>query len=245
MRIVSLFLASAMFATAVAAPRILAQTQTANPPLGLVARGLKARVGNADLTDGSTVYTGDYISTEDGGDVLVRIGAASLELLEHSGAHIYAAPYGAVIELNHGSAVYNTPGGKTNIVVVASDVRATPDVTLADFGRVTIDDPCNVTVSNQRGQVNVQVGSENRIVEEGKAYRVRAENSIDYRKYLSPDADDYHHYHEHKPCAPIELVKGHAPMAAGKSRFLLVAMVGTGAITGVTVWKALESPDRP
>jgi hypothetical protein len=242
----NLILAGVMLVSAAgAAPVVVAQTQAVNPPLGLVARAVKAHVGNAALTDGSTVYTGDYISTEDGGDVLIRIGASSLELQEHSGAHIYAAPYGAVVELNHGSAVYNTPGGKNNIVIVASDVRATPDVTLADFGRVTIDDPCNVTVSSQRGQVNVQVGSENRMVEEGKAYRVRAENSIDYRKYLSPDADDYHHYHEHKPCAPIEMVKGHSPIAAGKSRFLLVAMVGSGAITGVLVWKALESPDRP
>lgn len=245
MKIRNLTLAAAVLTSVFATAPVLSQTRGANAAIGLVGSAVKAHVGNAALTEGSTVYTGDYISTEDGGDVLIRVGAASLELLEHSAAHVYIAPYGAVVELNHGSAVYNTPGGKANIVIVASDVRATPDVTLADFGRVTIDDPCNITVSSQRGQVNVQVGSENRIVEEGKAYRVRAENSIDYRKYLSPDADDYHHYHEHKPCAPIEMVKGHAPIAAGHSRFLLLAMVGTGAITGFTVWKALESPERP
>jgi hypothetical protein len=245
MKLANLFLASLTLTFAIAVIPAAAQTQSTNPPLGLVAKAVKAHVGNGELTDGSTLYTGDYVSTEDGGDALMRIGNASLELLPHSGAHIYAAPYGAIVELNHGSAVYTTVGGRTNIVIVASDVRATPDITLADFGRVSLDDPCNVTVASQRGQVNVQVGSETRLVEEGKAYRVHAENSIDYRKYLSPDADDYHRYHEHKPCAPLEMVKGHAPIAAGQSRFLLVALVATGALTTFGVWRAVESPDRP
>jgi hypothetical protein len=245
MKIAKLILAGAAFIFAIAVHPAVAQTQAANPPLGLVAKAVKAHVGNAELTDGSTVYTGDYVSTEDGGDLLLRIGTASLELLAHSAAHIYVAPYGAVVELNHGSAAYTTPGGRTNIVIVASDVRATPDITMADFGRVSLDDPCNVTVSSQRGQVNVQTGSESRMVEEGKAYRVRAENSIEYRKYLSPDENNYHDYHEHKPCAALEMVKGKPPIAAGQSRFLLVALVGTGALTTWGVYKALESPDRP
>ena len=41
------------------------------------------------------------------------------------------------------------------------------------------------------------------------------------------------------------MVKGKPPIAAGQSRFLLVALVGTGALTTWGVYKALESPDRP
>lgn len=229
---------------ALAAP-LLAQSQSQVPALGLIIKSAAASVGNAAASDGASIYSGDYLSTNDNGSLLVRIGPMSIELPASSGLHIYRAPYGAVIELNHGSVIYTTPGGKENLVVVASDVRVTPDASLSDLGRVTINNPCEVTVYSQRGQANAKVGSESHLVEEGKAYRVRAENKISYREYLSPDADNYHRYHEHEPCAPVEMVKGHLPVAPATSHFLLVsgALIGAGA--GIATWKALESPDRP
>lgn len=89
----------------------------------------------------------------------------------------------------------------------------TPDVSLPDLGRVTIDNPCEVSVYSQRGQASAKVGSESHLLEEGKAYRVRAENKISYREYVTPDASDYHQYHEHEPYAPADMVKGHLPAA--------------------------------
>jgi len=215
------------------------------PALGLVAKTAEAHIGDAAASEGSSVYSGDYLSTSDNGSMLVRIGALSLELQSSSSAHIYRTPYGAVLELNRGTVLYTTPGGQQNVVIVASDVRVTPAVSKSDFGRVTIDDPCNVTVESKRGEANVKVGSESRTVEQGKAYRVHAENEISYRQYLSPDADDYHKHHEHSPCVAMDMAHGHLPIAPGQSRFLLLtaALVGTG--TGIGIMKAMESPDRP
>jgi hypothetical protein len=223
-----------------------AQTQPpSNPALGLVAQSASAHIGNAAAAEGATVYSGDYLSTEDTGSLLIRVGSLSLELQASSAAHIYRAPYGAIVELNRGTAIYTTPGGHENLVIVASDVRATPVLSLADLGSVTMDDPCNITVKNLRGQVNVQVGSESRLIEEGKAYRVHAENEISYREYLSPDASDYHRYHDHRPCAPIVMAKGKPPLAPGHDPFVYLA-TGTGVvITWITVTEALESPARP
>src|SRR5208283_2904845 len=142
--------------------------------------------------------------------------------------------------------VYTTPGGGQNVVIVASDVRITPVLSLGDVGRVSIDDPCNVTVQSQHGQADVHVGSESHIVEQGKAYRVRAENSISYRKYLSPEENDYHDFHEHKPCAAdYQTIKGHSPIAPGQSRFLYVAIGTTVVLTTIPIVKAFESPNRP
>ena len=196
-----------------------AQTQpnTSTAPLGLVARAQKAHIGEPALTEGSTIYSGDYISTEDGGSVLIRIGGVSLELQSSSAAHVYRTPYGAIAELSRGTAVYTTPGGHENLVIVASDVRVTPVLSSADIGRVTINDPCNVTVASQRGQADVRVGSESHHVEERKAYRVHALNEVSYHQWVSPDVDNYHEYHSHKPCAPVEMVNGHSPVAAGQS----------------------------
>lgn len=227
------------------ASSLLAQSQPQNPALGLIAKSSGGLVGNAAATDGSSVYSGDYLSTQENGSLLIRVGAISLELEASSGLHIYRAPYGAVIELNHGSVIYTTPGSKENVAIVASDVRVTPDPSLSDMGRVSIDNPCEITVYSQRGEVNVLVGKEKRVVEQGKAYRVRAENRITYRQYLSPDADDYHRYHDHEPCAPLEMVHGHGPIAAGQSRFLLVSAALIGAGAGIGTWKALESPSQP
>lgn len=224
---------------------LLAQSSPENPPMGLVAKSTGGQIGNVAATEGSSVFSGDYLSTNDNGSLLVRVGKLSLELQGSSAAHIYRAPYGAVVELNHGTVVYATPGGPENLVVVASDVRVTPDPSAPDLGRVSLDDPCNVTVYSQRGQVNVQVGSENRAVEEGKAYRVHAENEISYRKYLSPDDGEYHRSHEHRPCAPLEMVKGHAPLAPANSHFLLATGVIVGTATGLIVSEAFESPARP
>ena len=221
--------------------------QVANAPLGLVGSSTSAHIGNAPAAEGATVYSGDYLSTESGGSLLVRVGALSVELQSASSAHIYRAPYGAVLELNSGSVIYSTPGtAAQNVVIVASDVRVTPVLALADFGRVSVDDPCNVNVQSQRGQVNVRVGSESHLIEEGKAYRVRAENSVSYRKYVSPEDADYHDYHQHKPCAaPFQNTKGHFPQPPSRSNFLYLAGGGAALITIFASSEALESPSRP
>ena len=245
MRIARCFAVIALFVSACLGSPVRAQSSPQNPALGLVARSTGGRIGNTTAMEGSSVYSGDYLSTQDDGSLLVRAGTLSLELQGSSAAHLYRTPYGAVVELNRGTAVYSTPGAQGNLVIVASDVRVTPALATQDFGRVTLDDPCNVTVYSQRGLANVQVGSENRLIEQGKAYRVRAENEISYRQYLSPDADNYHNYHEHHPCAPLEMAKGHSPMAAGHSRFLLVTAAAVGTASIVTIVQALESPSRP
>jgi len=245
MKTIRLFPVLALLVFACLGSRLLAQSSPQNPALGLVAKSTGGSIGDTVATEGSSVFSGDYLLTQDNGSLLVRVGGLSLELGGSSAAHIYRTPYGAIVELNRGTVGYNTPGTQQNLVIVASDVRVTPALSTPDMGHVTIDDPCNITVVDQRGQVSVQVGSETRVVEEGKAYRVHAENEISYRQYLSPDAADYHNHHEHRPCAPVEMVHGHAPIAAGQSRFLLVSAAVVGTLTTIGVLKALESPDRP
>jgi hypothetical protein len=235
----------ALFVFACCGSPLLAQSSSQTPALGLVARSSGGQIGNVAATEGTTVYSGDYLNTSDSGSLFVRIGALSLELEASSGAHIYRAPYGAVVELNHGAAVYSTPGNRENLVIVASDVRVTPALSAPQLGRVSIDDPCNLTVYSQRGQANVQVGSESRVVEQGKTYRVRALYQLNYRKYLSPDDDDYHRYHEHSPCAPLEMSKSTLPIGPGQSHFEIATSAIISGIAIVMIHEALESPDRP
>jgi hypothetical protein len=245
MRIARVMLFAVLVTLPVVSSNAQTQPNTAAAALGLVARAQKAHIGELPLTEGSTIYSGEYVSTEDEGSLLIRMGGLSLELQSSSAAHVYRTPYGAIAELDRGTAVYTTPGGGENLVIVASDVRVTPVLTAADIGRVTINDLCNVTVASQRGKADVRVGSESHYVEEGKAYRVHAENEISYHQWVSPDVDNYHEYHSHKPCAAIKTVKGNAPVAAGQSRFMLVTGIVAGGLTVWAVTEAMESPSRP
>jgi hypothetical protein len=234
-----------VISAALASP-LPAQEPSQTAALGIVVQCVRGSIGNAAASNGDSVYSGDYLSTDDNGSLLVRVGVLSLQLESSSALHIYRTPYGAVVELNRGSVVYTTPGGKENLVIVASDVRITPDVSLPDFGRVTIENPCEISVYSQRGQANAKSGKEAHLVEEGKAYHVRADNKITYREYLSPDADDYHKHHEHEPCpAALDTVRGKLPIAPAASHFLLVAGTATGIGVGIAIWKTVESPDRP
>jgi hypothetical protein len=220
--------------------------QSQRPALGMVVSSDGGSIGSTSVTEGATVYSGDYLSTNDNGMLLVRMGALSLHLEGSSAAHVYAAPYGAVVELNRGAVRYTTPGTQQNLIIVASDVRVTPALGVPDFGRVSLDNPCNLTVYSQRGTANAQVGSESHLVEEGQAYRIRALNEVDYRQYVSPDVSDYHGHHQHHECpAPVDMVKGKPPIAGGQSRFLLVSVALIGGATAFGVLKAYESPARP
>jgi hypothetical protein len=224
-----------------------AQTMAAeNAPLGMVTKTLSAQIGSSASSEGTTIFSGDYLSTNADGVLQVHVGNLTLELKGSSAAHIFHANYGVVVALNRGSLVYNKPSGPPNIVIVASDVRITPVVSLAGTGNVSVEDPCNLLIQSQRGQVYVQVGSESQLVEEGKAFRVRPISSVSERKSVSPDADDYHESHQHEACAgPTQAMNSHAPLSAGRSRFLYIAATGAVIITVVPLLEALESPNRP
>jgi hypothetical protein len=217
-----------------------------NAPLGMVTKMLSAQIGSSASSEGTTIFSGDYLSTNADGVLQVRVGNLTLELKGSSAAHIFHANYGVVVALNRGSLVYNKPSGPPNVVIVASDVRITPVVSLAGTGSVSVEDPCNLLIQSQRGQVYVQVGSESQLVEEGKAFRVRPISSVSERKSVSPDADDYHESHQHEACAgPTQAMNSHAPLSAGRSRFLYIAVTGAVIITVVPLLEALESPNRP
>jgi hypothetical protein len=229
---------------------VIFTSAAAHPPqdrgaaLGQVALAQNARVGNSPVSTGSTIYSGDYLSTEENGSLVVRIGTLSLQLEASSSLHIYTAAYGAVAELKNGAVLFTTRGNE-NLVIVANDVRLTPLPHQPDSGRVAIEDSCNISVFTQHGQADVQSGSETHAVEEGKTYRVQADNEISYHKYLSPDAEDYHRNHGHKPCVAAANLAHHPPIAPGTSHFLIVSAVAVGTATGIFVRLASESPDHP
>jgi hypothetical protein len=168
-----------------------------NAPLGMVTKSMSARIGSSASSEGTTIYSGDYLSTDPDGTLQVRVGNLTIDLKGGSSAHIFRATYGVIVALNRGTLAYNKPGGQPNVAIVASDVRITPVVSVASSGSVSANDPCNLLIHSQLGQVYVQVGSASQLVERGKAFRVRPISSVSERISMSPDADTYHESHQH------------------------------------------------
>jgi hypothetical protein len=218
----------------------------ANTSLGVVTKSLSAHLGSSAGAEGATIFSGDYLSTDAGGVLQVRVGNLSVELQASSTAHIFQAPYGVIVALNRGTLAYNKPSGLPNVVIVTSDVRITPVVSLPGTGRVSAEDPCNLMIQSERGQANVQVGSASQLVEQGKAFRVRPISSVSERTSVSPDADNYHESHQHQPCqGPTQTLNNQRPKPASFSPFTAVA-VGVGiAGTIIPLVGAFESPSRP
>ncbi|HWN74856.1 MAG TPA: FecR family protein [Candidatus Udaeobacter sp.] len=217
-----------------------------NTPLGMVTKSMSARIGSSPSSEGATIYSGDYLSTDADGVLQVRVGNLSVDLKGGSSAHIFRATYGVVIALNRGTLAYNKPSGQPNVVIVASDVRITPVVSVASSGSVSVDDPCNLLIHSQLGQVYVQVGSASQLVEQGKAFRVRPISSVSERISMSPDADNYHESHQHQPCqGPAQTFNNQRPKPPSFSTFTAVA-VGVAIVgTAIPLVGALESPSRP
>lgn len=217
-----------------------------NSPLGMVTKSMSARIGSSASSEGATIYSGDYLSTDPDGALQVRVGNLSVDLKGGSSAHIFRATYGVIITLSRGTLAYNKPSGQPNVVIVASDVRITPVVSVASSGSVSVDDPCNLLIQSLRGQIYVQVGAQSQMVEQGKAFRVRPISSVSEHSPVSPDADDYHASHSHQACAgPTQTMRGGHPLPQGQSRFIYAVAAGGVIITIIPLMEALESPNRP
>jgi hypothetical protein len=217
-----------------------------NAPLGMVTKSVSARIGSSPSSDGATIYSGDYLSTDLDGSMQVRVGNLAIDLKGGSTAHIFRASYGVIVVLSRGTLGYNKPSGQPNVVIVASDVRITPVVSVASSGSVSVNDPCNLLIQSQHGQLYVQVGSQSQIVEQGKAFRVRPIASVSEQSSVSPDADNYHASHSHQACeGPTLTMKGARPKPPSYSPFTAVAAGGTILITIIAISETLESPNRP
>lgn len=187
-------------------------------PAGIIQQSISANLNSLDAAVGTNVYDGDRLETHDKGALSVRSGQIQLVLAENSMLLMNHENSILTPTLQRGTVVFRVEAGQA-IEVRADDVRVRPHNTAPTVGQVTIE-KCDVLVTAQTQSLEVTAGRENKILEEGKTYRVTRANA----------------------CGAAEF---HAPIAAGQSRFLLLAAGVVGIITVVPIVKALESPDRP
>jgi hypothetical protein len=235
------FLAVAFGAAAFFAPAFAAQ----NPTAGVVLEADHTLTGNAPVTAGASVFSGDVLNTDSEGHAQVRIGQTRFQLLPNTEAAFLSSERGPVAELRRGSLIVSDNASQT-FRVYASDVLVAPTSDRPILGQITIESPCEVKIASEHGRLEATVGRETKTIEEQHSYSVRPEYSVRDTRMpaISPDDDAFHRGHNHATCAAAP--QHHAlKVPVVPSHFTLLVGGGIGIITVIGVKEALESPDRP
>jgi hypothetical protein len=240
-----------LFAFAVAAIPACAQQPS---PAGAVTVAANATIGNAPLTEGATIFSGDPLKTGDNGRLQVQAGSVQFTLADNTSARIFRDENRILVELERGTILYNTKGANEDLRIFALDVRLVPHTNGPAQGQVHIVSRCDVDTTAVRGQIDITSGRESKTVEESKSYRVTSAVGVDYKDSWQPIPADYPDYpHD----AAYHRSHGHVACAADIPRKTPVAGMGGGAhiieltggiiaiLTIPPIIKAFESPDRP
>jgi hypothetical protein len=201
-------------------------------PMGTITAATRAHVGVAPASTGSTVFGGDHLSTEKMGSIQIRAGAARFLLSGASSAALSQKDGAAGATLLSGTAVFSTANAKA-FLLHASTADIRPQSDQPTVAQVTYVNDKELRVRATRGSLAITVEDETQIVPEGTAYRV----------ILDPNS----YYTSESPQGPAGAGtgSGRPPRKAGRSRFLLIAIIVTGVATGVALYEALQSPDKP
>jgi hypothetical protein len=186
--------------------------------LGVVTQSTGGHLSTAAASAGATVYDGDRLSTDALGALSLRAGTLQLALSENTVVVMNHDESGLTPTLESGSVVFRVEGG--GVRLSAEDISVRPQLSEPTSGQMTLE-KCAVVVTSRLQPLEVTAGTETKIVEEGKSYRVLLGGPCSA--------------HSNRP-----------PQAGGKtSRFLLLTLIGAGAAAFIPLRQAFQSPDRP
>jgi hypothetical protein len=201
---------------------------------GVVVDAKDAQVGESSLTRGSTLYTGDVVSTSSDGHVQLRVRQTRFELIGKSSGAFFPGINGAVAELRYGTLIGALNSPSETFEIFASDVRIVPKSERPILAQIVIKAPCELQIGVQRGSLEATVGMETKTLNEGHSYAIIPEVSLKYSRApaISPDEPEYHRSHEHTACA-LAAQSGRRPLPAGSSHFK--TLVGAAAAAAVII----------
>jgi hypothetical protein len=199
-------------------------------PLGTVITADRAHIGETAADVGTTIYSGDRVSTDSQGSLQLRAGAARFLLLSSSAATIDNTEGSPSARLLLGTATFST-GNAHAFTLYASTAAVRPQTDAPTIGTVTYVNDKELVVTARRSGLVVTVEGEEQVIAEGTSYRV----------LLDPQGPEG---------AGAGGQQGQnkgagGPLAAGRSRFLLITTALIIAGTGVAIAVAWESPWSP
>src|ERR1700681_383825 len=181
------------------APLYPAQNQVA----GVVLDASWARVGESRLTNGTSLYSRDVLASESEGPAQLRILQTRFELIGQADGAFFPGTNGAVAELRHGTLVVGLNNPSESFEIFASDVRIVPKTERPVLAEIIMNATCDVQIKVVHGNLVATSGKETKTLEEGHAYDVIPEFSVNDSRNpaISPEASEYHRGHQHGACA--------------------------------------------
>jgi hypothetical protein len=199
--------------------------------LGTVVAANGASVSGTGAAVGTTIFSGDKLSTADDGSVQLRAGAARFLLSKSSIATIGEDSGTPVATLLRGSATFSTAAAKA-FSLIASTAVIRPKSDEPTIGQVTLLDAKQLLVQCTRGALTITVAGDSRVIPEGSAYRVVLDPSEEAQQQPPPEGAG-------------TKGSGRPPISAGTSKFVWYAIGATALVTAIVIYEACESPDRP
>ncbi len=138
--------------------------------------------------------------------------------------------------LQQGTAIFSTASAKA-FVLHASTAEIRPETDAPTVAQITYVNSKELIVRSTRGSMAITVEDETQYVPEGMSYRV----ILDPDSYPSATAAS----NPQGPAGAGARGSRGGPRRAGRSRFLLIAIVVTGVATGIALYEVLQSPSRP
>jgi hypothetical protein len=203
--------------------------------LGSIVTAENALVGGSSAEVGTTVFSGDRLSTGREGSVQIRAGAARLLLQSASSAILNDSEGAPSAKLFGGTATFSTGNSRAfTLFASRAAIRAQSDG--PTIGQVTYLNEKELLVVSKRGPLTITVDGETEVITDGSAYRVLLDPPPTMAQ--GPEGAGAHKDDKKRGM-------GGPPLHAGRNYFLITAVGVTAAITGIAVSEALESPNRP
>jgi hypothetical protein len=203
--------------------------------LGSIVTAENALVGGSSAEVGTTVFSGDRLSTGREGSVQIRAGAARLLLQSASSATLNDSEGAPSAKLFGGTATFSTGNSRAfTLFASRAAIRAQSDG--PTIGQVTYLNEKELLVVSKRGPLTITVDGETEVITDGSAYRVLLDPPPTMAQ--GPEGAGAHKDDKKRGM-------GGPPLHAGRNYFLITAVGVTAAITGIAVSEALESPNRP
>jgi len=203
--------------------------------LGTIVTAEHARVGDSSAEVGTTVFSGDRLSTEREGSVQIRAGAARLLLQSGTVATLNDSDGAPSAKLFLGTATFSTGNSRAfTLFASRAAIRAQSDG--PTIGQVTYLNEKELLVVSKRGPLTITVDGETEVIADGSAYRVLLDPPTTMAQ--GPEGAGANKGDRRRG------MNG-PPLKAARSHFLIAVAAVTGVVTWLAVSEALESPDRP
>jgi hypothetical protein len=140
-------------------------------PLGMIVLANSTYVDKGTAGSGADVFSGDYLKTDPGGTLRLKLGSSQLYLLSASEAILSQDGNEVRARIKQGTAGFSSAvAGQFDIETPIATIRAADGQRA--FGQVTLTSSDKMLVSAYNGDLVVERNGETKIVKAGEAYNV-------------------------------------------------------------------------